>query len=103
MAIVDHGRGLQGLFCNPVACSNSHGIEFAKNPGPPVSRAVKLMAGISEFFAMGGYAGFIWPAFGIVLTVMATLWISSLRGWRESERTLEALRKNRRNRECIDE
>ena len=61
------------------------------------------MAGISEYFAMGGYAVFIWPAFGIVLMVMATLWISSMRGWRESERTLEALRKNRRNRECIDE
>ena len=103
MAIVDHGLGLHGLFCDPVACSNSHGIEFAKNPGPPVSEAVKLMTGISEFFAMGGYAGFIWPAFGTVLTVMAALWISSLRGWRESERTLEALRKNRRNREYIDE
>ena len=61
------------------------------------------MAGISEYFAMGGYAVFIWPAFGIVLTVMVALWISSMRGWRESERTLEALRKNRRNRECIDE
>mgnify|MGYP001967332601 FL=1 len=61
------------------------------------------MAGITEFFAMGGYAEFIWPAFGIVLTVMAALWISSMRGWRESERTLDVLRKNRRNREYIDE
>ena len=61
------------------------------------------MVGISEFFAIGGYAVFIWPAVGIVLTVMAALWISSLRDWRESERTLEALRKNRRNREYIDE
>ena len=30
------------------------------------------MDGMGAFFAMGGYAGYVWPAFGIVLAVMAT-------------------------------
>ena len=61
------------------------------------------MEGIVKFFEMGGYAEFIWPAFGIVLLVMAALWISSMRRWRKSEHTLAALRKNRRNREYSSE
>ncbi|MBL6954272.1 MAG: heme exporter protein CcmD [Alphaproteobacteria bacterium] len=48
---------------------------------------------------MGGYAGYVWPAFAIVLVVMAALWFISDRGWRKSEQTLAALRKNRRQRE----
>ncbi|MDP7548849.1 MAG: heme exporter protein CcmD [Alphaproteobacteria bacterium] len=48
---------------------------------------------------MGGYAGYVWPAFAIVLVVMAALWIVSDRSWRKSEQTLAALRKYRRQRE----
>ena len=61
------------------------------------------MGDIVEFFEMGGYAGFIWPAFGIVLLVMIVLWISSMRRWRKSEHTLAVLRENRRNREYSGE
>lgn len=57
------------------------------------------MEGMGQFFAMGGYAGYVWPAFAIVLVVMAALWFISDRGWRKSEQTLAALRKNRRQRE----
>ena len=57
------------------------------------------MDGMGQFFAMGGYAGYVWPAFGIVLVVMAALWFASDRSWRKSEQTLAALRKNRRQRE----
>lgn len=42
---------------------------------------------------MGGYAGYVWPAFVIVLVVMAVLWVASRRGCRNSEHTLAALRK----------
>jgi heme exporter protein D len=61
------------------------------------------MDGLGEFFAMGGYAGYVWPAFGIVLTVMALLWITSVRGWNNSERTLTSLRDHRRRREASEE
>jgi len=57
------------------------------------------MDGMARFFAMGGYAGYVWPAFFIVLAVMALLWFTSRRSWRNSEHTLAALRKNRRQQE----
>jgi|TARA_B100002003_G_scaffold146753_1_gene135840 heme exporter protein D len=57
------------------------------------------MDGMGQFLAMGGYAGYVWPAFAIVLVVMAALWIVSDRSWRKSEQTLAALRKYRRQRE----
>jgi heme exporter protein D len=50
---------------------------------------------MGQFFEMGGYAGYVWPAFVIVLVVMAVLWVASRRGCRNSEHTLAALRKNR--------
>jgi len=61
------------------------------------------MDGMGAFFAMGGYAGYVWPAFGIVLAVMALLWISSIRGWHKSEKSLTALRNDRRQREGVEE
>ncbi|MDP6342259.1 MAG: heme exporter protein CcmD [Alphaproteobacteria bacterium] len=54
------------------------------------------MAGLGDFLAMGGYAGYVWPAFGAALVVLALLWLFSVRGWRQSERTLAALREHRR-------
>lgn len=34
---------------------------------------------LSEFFAMGGYASYVWGAFGITFLTMLILLISSLR------------------------
>jgi len=34
---------------------------------------------LSDFFAMGGYAGYVWSAFGITFFVMIALLISSIR------------------------
>ena len=61
------------------------------------------MGNIEQFLSMGGYAGFIWPAFGIVLIVMAFLWIASMRSWRKSEQALASLRQHRRQRGDIEE
>lgn len=46
---------------------------------------------IASFFGMGGYAGFIWPAFGIALAVLVGFVITSLRTLRSREATLRAL------------
>ena len=46
---------------------------------------------IADFLGMGGYALFVWPAFGIVLVVLAGFVIISLRTLRSREATLRAL------------
>jgi len=46
---------------------------------------------IANFLGMGGYAVYVWPAFGIVLVVMAGFVIASLRTLRSREATLRAL------------
>jgi len=46
---------------------------------------------IASFFGMGGYAGFVWPAFGIALAVLAGFVITSLRTLRAREAALRTL------------
>jgi heme exporter protein D len=49
------------------------------------------MTEISEFVAMGGHAGFIWPAWAIAVVVLAGLIIQSLQTLRAREAELAAL------------
>ena len=52
-----------------------------------------------SFFEMGGYAAYVWPAFGAAAAVMAALLVQSLRAMRTREaaaRTLEAAAGRRR-------
>ncbi|WP_159712502.1 heme exporter protein CcmD, partial [Geminicoccus flavidas] len=37
---------------------------------------------MAEFLAMGGYAAYVWPAFGFTILVLAGLWVLSLRQMR---------------------
>ncbi len=46
---------------------------------------------LTAFFEMGGYARFIWPAYGLVFFVVAALLVTTLRTLRSRERTLAAL------------
>jgi heme exporter protein D len=46
------------------------------------------MEQLQSFFAMGGYAAFVWPAFGASALVLGWLLVSSLRRLRELERAL---------------
>ena len=50
------------------------------------------MESLGEFFAMGGYASFVWPSFGVTALVMVGLLIASLRMLRANEATLEKLK-----------
>ncbi len=54
------------------------------------------MEGITEFFAMGGYAVFIWPSYLLAAVILAVLLGLSVRDLRRQEKTLEALREQRR-------
>jgi heme exporter protein D len=52
------------------------------------------MGDISAFLAMGGYAGFVWPADGVALAVLGGLALVSWRRYRESTVTLERLQQD---------
>jgi heme exporter protein D len=46
------------------------------------------MSELSAYFAMGGYAGFVWPAYAIAAAVLVGL---SLHSWRRYRASCEAL------------
>ncbi len=47
---------------------------------------------VASFLAMGGYAVFVWPAYGVAAAVLGGLAVFSWRRYRASEDALEALR-----------
>ena len=49
------------------------------------------MDAVSQFLDMGGYAGFVWPAYGIAAAVLLGLLVISRRELRAAEKTLDAL------------
>jgi heme exporter protein D len=53
---------------------------------------------MSEFFAMGGYAAFIWPAYGVTTVLLCGLLVLSLKSMRERETLVESLRSHRGRR-----
>jgi len=56
---------------------------------------------MAEFFSMGGYAAYVWPAYGIAAVILVTMLVVSLRGLRRHEallKTLETSRPRRRER-----
>mgnify|MGYP002633154191 CR=1 FL=1 len=56
------------------------------------------MAGLDEFFAMGGYAAYVWPAYGIVALVLIGLFAAGRRFQRTTETELAGLRPAGRRR-----
>jgi heme exporter protein D len=56
------------------------------------------MGYIGAFLAMGGYAGFVWPAYAVAFTVLGGLALFSWRRYRESTVSLERLQQDLRKR-----
>ena len=50
---------------------------------------------MSSFFAMGGYAAFIWPAYGISALALAGMIGQCIAAWRAAKRRLEELERER--------
>jgi heme exporter protein D len=51
------------------------------------------MSGLSDYFAMGGHAAYVWSAYGLAVLVLAGLLVSTLRtlrAWEARLRLLEA-------------
>ena len=53
------------------------------------------MQPLRDYFAMGGYAAFVWPAYGLAAAVMTGILLVSLRRYRRMQCTLEALQRSR--------
>jgi heme exporter protein D len=53
------------------------------------------MGDIGAFLAMGGYAGFVWPAYGVACVVLAGLAAHSSWRYRQSSEALERLQQAR--------
>ena len=49
------------------------------------------MSGLGEFFHMGGYAAYVWPAYGATALVLGGLLAESVLRLRRAERRLAAL------------
>lgn len=49
------------------------------------------MTGLEAFIDMGGYGGYIWPAYGIVTVVLVVMFVASHRFANRSAAELEAL------------
>ena len=57
-----------------------------------------------SFFEMGGYAAYVWPAFGAAAVIMVVLLVLSIRTMRAREAALRALEATaRRQRAAADE
>ncbi len=48
---------------------------------------------VTTFLAMGGYAAYVWPAYGVTLLVLAGLLAWSLAAYRRRQRELEQLQR----------
>ncbi|AWU94894.1 heme exporter protein CcmD [Azospirillum ramasamyi] len=46
---------------------------------------------MNEFLHMGGYAAYVWPAYGIAALVLLGLLVATWKGLRNAEATLKAL------------
>lgn len=49
------------------------------------------MSGLGEFFHMGGYAAYVWPAYGVAAAVLVGLLAESVLRLRRARRRLAAL------------
>ncbi len=45
---------------------------------------------MSDFFAMGGYAAYVWPAYGLAAVILAGVWIASMRSLKARQSEIEA-------------
>jgi len=49
-----------------------------------------------EFLAMGGYARFVWPAYGVAVLILLGMAAVSLRAWRRRQRLWSEISATRR-------
>lgn len=55
------------------------------------------MTDFGSFLAMGGYAAYVWPAYGAAVVILAAIWVDGIRRRRAVDRALAALDQQRNN------
>jgi heme exporter protein D len=55
------------------------------------------MTDFGGFLAMGGYAAYVWPAYGAAVIILAAVWVDGIRRRRAVERSLAVLDAQRNN------
>ena len=55
-----------------------------------------------SFFEMGGYAAYVWPAFGAAAAIMVALLVLSIRTMRAREAALKTLEASARRRRAAE-
>ena len=56
------------------------------------------MEALGQFLAMGGYARFVWPAYGLAVLVLVVMAAQSYRAWQRQHRLWSALSATRPQR-----
>ena len=56
------------------------------------------MSGLTHYLAMGGYAAFVWPAYGIAVAVLGGITVQTWRRYRASRDALDRLERQRERR-----
>ena len=46
---------------------------------------------LGQFLAMGGYARFVWPAYGLAVLILGGIALQSYRAWRRQQRLWSAI------------
>ena len=59
------------------------------------------MSVVDTFLAMGGYARFVWPAYGVATLVLVGMAAHAIVGYRRTRRALEGAQAARRGREGL--
>ena len=60
------------------------------------------MQAVLDYLAMGGYAAYVWPAYGLTVLVMGGLVGQSVRHLRARQRAVAALERGRRRQRDTD-
>ncbi len=56
------------------------------------------MSDLGSFLAMGGYAGYVWPAYGVAALVLIGMAVQSLGNYRRTKAALETAQRNKTER-----
>ena len=60
------------------------------------------MEQLATFFAMGGYAAFVWPAYGLATVGIVGVWVLYHRSVKTRQDTLDKLRPPRPDNDAIE-
>jgi heme exporter protein D len=52
------------------------------------------VSGLASFLAMGGYAAYVWPSYGLTAAVLTGLALWSLGAYRRRQRELNSLQRD---------